>query len=279
MTTLKWNGYCDLAVNFASGCSNDLPCRPTCWARKMATRQAAMEKARKAMLLGVAQNEPFEPYPYLRQLERRGDPFWPALHLDVMARWDRKLASMKKPRRIALNFMSDIGSDGSWDIYREIGWTGIAARKAVQEHVRDFCSRHPRHTFLVLTKRPEALISPWPANVHVGVSASGADEAAPRLEALYRVECGLRWASFEPWDDTKIVNGAFPWLGWLVIGGWSGKRPLRAEVVASAKSIVRACKALGVPVFVKDNMRDNEYSGKTCASGQWETDWPQEIPT
>lgn len=60
-----------------------------------------------------------------------------------------------------------------------------------------------------------------------------------------------------------------PTIGWLVIGGWSGKRPLRPEVVESAQSIVRVCKALGVPVFVKDNMRA-DYIDKD--------EWPQEIP-
>ena len=206
MTILKWNGYAHMALSFCTGCSNDFACRPTCWARRMATRQAAMERARKATLLGVAQNEHFEPYPYLRQLERRGDPFWPALHLDVMARWDKKLAGMKTGKRIALNFMSDIGSAGEWDVY---GMDRTVAQRVpffmaidVQFEIRSFCLRHPRHTFLVLTKRPEALISPWPANVHVGVSASTAAEARERMGHLSRVECGLRWASLEPWDDT-----------------------------------------------------------------------------
>lgn len=294
MTILKWNGYCDLALNFCTGCSNQLPCRATCWARKMSTRLAAISERGTA-----AGSNPYQAgLPYARQLRRRGDPFWPALHLDVMARVDKKLAGMKKPRRVALNFMSDIGSDGAWDVYGEDGgssqvWPGAA----VQVVVRQFCERHPRHTFLILTKRPEALLGSWPANVHVGVSASTAAEARERLGHLARIECGLRWVSLEPWDDacepvkTGFTSSGFSAmfstfnLGWLVIGGWSGKKPLRPEVVASAQSIVQACKRFHVPVFVKDNLRDTHEACLSDASfrAAWsgvsmEEEWPQEIP-
>jgi hypothetical protein len=132
----------------------------------------------------------------------RGDPFHPAIHMDVYEEWHEKLDRTKKRLRVALNFMSDICSDGEWLVFDEHGSPCPHTDTAgVQDVVRRFCERHPQHTFLVLTKRPEALISPWPANVHVGVSASTAAKARERLRHLSRVECGLRWLSPEPWDD------------------------------------------------------------------------------
>ena len=286
MTALKWNGYASIAVNFCTGCSNQFACRTTCWARAMARRLAAIGNAPgPAFYTGLVgafggnrtQGNHQAGLPYARQLARRGDAFHPALHLDVMARWDAKLARMKTGKRIALNFMSDICSVEDWDVYGEDGM-GMAQSGSYymqREYVAAFCTRHPRHTFLILTKRPEELFSPWPANVHVGVSASTVEELNQRWPHLLKVDCGLRWISLEPWNDDILADGPAisPSPGWVVIGRWSGKRPLRPEVVESAQSIVRACRALGVPVFVKDNLR---YLNLGCVgSGE---NWPQEIP-
>jgi hypothetical protein len=60
-----------------------------------------------------------------------------------------------------------------------------------------------------------------------------------------------------------------PTVDWLVIGGWSGKKPLRPGVIESARRIVLACQGEQIPCFVKDNF--------TTAAPN--TEWPQEIPT
>lgn len=247
---MRWNGYADFAVNFSVGCSNRLACRDACWARRMAHRLAHMGPAGDA---------------YRTQLERRGDAFWPAFHVDIMADWDLRLTKRQKPSRIALNFMGDICSEGVWDVYGMMQGDETMLTSHVQDEVRRFCARHLRHTFLILTKRPEALISPWPNNCWVGVSASTQGEARRRMERLQQVECGLRWVSLEPWDDTSSETVIFP--EWVVIGGWSGAHDLRPEVVEAARAIGRTCKSLGIPVFVKSNMQILGGGG-----------WPQEFP-
>jgi protein gp37 len=133
-----------------------------------------------------------------------------------------------------------------------------------------------RHTFLVLTKRPDYLAqlieavrigTPWPLpNVLLGVTVEDqrrADERMPHLMILAAM--GWRtWVSCEPalgavdWErwlmrnDSADDGRAFPSgrVSWLVCGGETGPgaRPMRIEWASTA---AKQCRDAGVPFFFK----------------------------
>jgi len=177
--------------------------------------------------------------------------------------------------------MADICSSGEWLRFgngpKPIGRNTTTS---VQEIVRDFCVKLPFHTFLILTKRPSELLKEWPANVHLGISASSLKDLIVRGSDLSMRNCGVRWLSLEPWDDETSSNEMNDALfavqpGWVVVGGWSGAKPLRPGVIASAERIVEACADMEIPCFVKDNIRKLNMVNL----GRPPMDWPKEIPT
>jgi protein gp37 len=129
--------------------------------------------------------------------------------------------------------------------------------------VFDVMLRAPRHTFQVLTKRPERLVElsgslPWPANVWVGVSIEN-DHWTSRAEILRSVPAAVRFISAEP------LLGALPSLdlsgiAWLITGGESGPkhRPVDPQWLRDLRD---RCHAAGVAFFFK------QWGGNTSKSG------------
>jgi protein gp37 len=100
-------------------------------------------------------------------------------------------------------------------------------------------------------------------NVHLGVSCEDQKTADERIPLLLETPASVRWISAEPLlgpvnlDDylyTRFEMGGarhmYNHLSWCVVGGESGpgSRPFD---IAWARSIIRQCKAAGVPVFMK----------------------------
>lgn len=118
----------------------------------------------------------------------------------------------------------------------------------------------PRHTYQILTKRPERIKENLPDffdeivdHVWIGVSVENQDFVS-RIEFLHDLPC-IKFASFEPlleeieWDDTMNK------LDWIIIGGESGNetgeyryRPMELEW---ADKLVKEAKSHNIPVFVK----------------------------
>src|SRR3990167_4286965 len=116
----------------------------------------------------------------------------------------------KKPRRIFVNSMSDLFHEDVPDEF--IG------------HVFFRMAYLPRHTFQVLTKRPQRMLewvagqglnairygereeaeeqekqAPWPLrNVWLGVSVEDPATAAPRIQLLAETPAAVRFVSYEP---------------------------------------------------------------------------------
>jgi protein gp37 len=123
----------------------------------------------------------------------------------------------------------------------------------------------PRHTYLVLTKRPDRMVKrlsrrgfaenvwgqsslyggrypgdwTWPLpNVQLGVSVENQHFADVRIPLLLGAEAALYWASLEPLlgpvDLSRWLPGHGradgPTLGWVVVGGESMGPPHRALV-------------------------------------------------
>lgn len=148
-------------------------------------------------------------------------------------------ASWTKPRRVFVNSMSDLFHEGVPDHFiRAVFDTMLAT---------------PRHTFQVLTKRPERLAAisaslPWPSHVWMGVSVENADYLE-RIDQLRRSGAQVKFLSLEPLLgplDALDLSG----IDWVIAGGESGpgSRPIEADWV---RDIRDQCVEAGVAFHFK----------------------------
>ena len=174
--------------------------------------------------------------------------------------------SWRKPRRIFVNSMSDLFHENVPFGFMMAVWGAI-----------DSCKRH---TFMVLTKRPERLLAffDWwendaqmltgPGifpNVWLGVSVEDQATADERIPLLLQTPAAVRFVSYEPalgpvnfseWilpDETHPSHGILtgdPQLDWIIMGGESGPgaRPMHPDW---ARSVRDQCQTVGVPFFFK----------------------------
>lgn len=169
----------------------------------------------------------------------------------------------------------------------------------------------PNIDWLLLTKRPEnwreridaaALASTpfhqrwlveWlngtpPGNVWFGVSVEDQTRADERIPLLMEIPARLRWLSVEPLIgqvDFRRVPG-FNRAGsagvemlrnfWVVVGGESGHgaRPCRVEWI---RTIADACRAAGVPVFVKQLGSRPDLAPIQHPKGGDPAEWPHDL--
>jgi len=165
--------------------------------------------------------------------------------LGVPARW-------KKPRRIFCVSMGDLFHDDAphWFIL-----------KVIYE-----MRRVPRHTYMILTKRPERMRAffeqyypdgkPLP-NLWLGVTAENQARADERIPILLQIPAEKRFVSIEPMLGRMGLGRHFPHIHgkrddqfWVIIGQETGPgaRSAKAEWF---NSIIGQCRDAGVPVFVK----------------------------
>ena len=164
---------------------------------------------------------------------RRGfDVVVHATALDEPLRWTQ-------PRLVFVNSMSDL-----FHPY---------VPTAFIESVFATMNRASRHTFQVLTKRPDRVGSldsrlRWTPNIWLGVSIES-ERWLDRVELLARTGAGTKFLSLEP------LLGPLPGLDlsdvdWVIAGGESGPgaRPVRPEWI---RAIRDSCVRSSVPFFFK----------------------------
>jgi len=168
-----------------------------------------------------------------------------------------------KPRMIFVNSMSDLFHESVPDEFILHVFHIMAAG---------------RHTFQVLTKRPERMMQflnnyqhlrsrPLP-NVWLGVSVEDQATADERIPLLLQTPAAVRWISAEPLlgpinFDSDLRDGLHALgcgdkdcscgdrgIDWLVVGGESGPqaRPMHPDWVRSLRD---QCQSAGVPFFFK----------------------------
>jgi len=118
----------------------------------------------------------------------------------------------------------------------------------------------PQHTYQVLTKRPERIISCTPPDIlktvphlWLGVTAENQEFADKRLPALREAPPSeVRFVSCEPLLGPLDLTPYISWLQWIIVGGESGSgcRPMDP---AWAISIKNQCQAGKVPFFFKQH--------------------------
>jgi protein gp37 len=189
-TDATWNPIAGCTV-LTAGCTN-------CYAMRMAARLDAMGTKKYRGLTRKSGKRA------VWTGKIRLDP----TSLDVPKAWSR-------PRKVFVNSMSDLFHD---DVPVEF----IAQVWAVMKET-------PRHTYQILTKRPERMAEVLSAapfevlpNVWLGTSIEDG-RVLHRLDAIRRVPTAIRFVSLEPLIGS-VAGGDLTDIHWAIVGGESGPR-------------------------------------------------------
>jgi len=126
------------------------------------------------------------------------------------------------------------------------------------------CKAHKKHTFIFLTKQPWELIksSPFSDNCWVGVSADTMVAYQAARNILPDIQARVRFISFEPllerviMTDTAYVTPLSKhFCDWVIIGAQTPYSPKTAPQKEWVDEIIDTCDEMGIPVFLKNNLR------------------------
>lgn len=275
-TSIEW---CDKVWNPTRGCSRVSPGCENCYAERIAARFSG----------------PGLPFEGLATRGKNG-PRWTGKvrlvedNLHDPIHW-------KTPSRIFVNSVSDIFHD-------EIPFEYIDRVFAVMDDCR-------KHTFQVLTKRPERMLEwsqgaheriiaagkvlaeemgwrydpegeAWPLpNVWLGVSVETHGLAYDRIPLLMQTPAAVRFLSCEPLLSPLMIHPSLATgrIHWVIAGGESGPGA-RECPVSRIRSLVRQCELAGVPVFVKQLGSNAILDGKSLhltGKGGDTSEWPPEL--
>jgi protein gp37 len=177
--------------------------------------------------------------------------------LDVPKKWS-------KPRKVFVNSMSDLFHD---DVPIE-----FIAR--VWEVMKDT----PRHTYQILTKRPERMAQvlaqpPFEILPNVWLGASVEDHRVlDRLDAIRRVPAAMRFVSLEPLIGS-VARGDLTGIHWAIVGGESGPRAreMKPEWVDEIEAM---CRRSGTVFFFKQWGGKNKKAAGRLLHGRTYDDMP-----
>ena len=218
-STIEWT---DATWNPVAGCTIVSPGCTNCYAMRMAARLEAMGQDKYRNLTRARGT----------RATWTGAVRCDETTLDVPLRW-------RKPRFVFVNSMSDLFHADVPERFIARVWETMAAAR--------------RHTFQILTKRPDRMrrvterFAVLP-NVWLGTSIETADYL-PRLDELRATRATVRFASFEPLLGA-ITDANLDGIHWAIVGGESGPgaRPMDADWV---RSIREQCEDQEVEFFFK----------------------------
>jgi protein gp37 len=215
-TDATWNPVAGCTV-LTAGCTN-------CYAMRMAARLEAMGQ---------------EKY---RGLTRRsgGRSVWTGkIRLDENAL--QMPLTWSKPRKVFVNSMSDLFHEKVSAEFVERVWDTMRAT--------------PRHTYQILTKRPDRMADvlgqrPFKIlpNVWLGTSIEDG-RVLYRLDEIRRVPAAIRFVSLEPLIGS-VAAGDLSNIHWAIVGGESGPRA-RPMDPAWVDEIEVMCRRSGTAFFFK----------------------------
>jgi protein gp37 len=218
-TSIEWT---DATWNPVAGCSVLSPGCTNCYAMRMAARLEAMS---------------VEKYSGLTRRSGGRSVWTGQIRLDEESL--HKPRSWSKPRRIFVNSMSDLFHEAVpadfvhrvWSVMRET----------------------PRHTYQILTKRPDRMGEivaelPTLSNVWLGTSVENA-EYLGRLDELRRVSAMVRFIFFEPLLGS-VAGADLDGIHWAIVGGESGPRA-RPMLELWVDEIAAICRRNGTAFFFK----------------------------
>lgn len=218
-TTIEWT---DSTWNPVAGCTIATAGCTNCYAMRMAARLEAMGVEKYAGLTRKTGG----------RAKWTGKIALDHKALDTPATW-------KKPRRVFVNSMSDL-------FHPDVPVEFIAEVWRVMGNT-------PRHTYQILTKRPEFMAEVTPSlpvlpNVWLGTSVED-DRVLWRLDELRRVPAAVRFVSFEPLIGS-VAGAELLDIHWAIVGGESGPKA-RAMDPVWVDEIHDACRRAGTAFFFK----------------------------
>lgn len=215
-TEATWNPVAGCAM-VSPGCTN-------CYAQRMAARLEAM---------GVQK--------YSGTTRKSGGRAVWTGHVAFDEKAMHAPLSWKKPLRIFVNSMSDLFQQ--------------PVPVSVIRDIWDVMTSTPKHTYQILTKRPERMQSvlseegfPVLKNVWLGTSIES-QEFIDRIDVLRRTPAHVRFISFEPLLG-PIADIDLSDIHWAIVGGESGPkaRPIDPRWVAEIRDL---CAEQNVAFFFK----------------------------
>lgn len=240
-TSIEWT---DATWNPVAGCSVITAGCTNCYAMRMAARLDAM---------GV------EKYKGLTRKSGARHVWTGRLRLDQDA-----LAipfSWKKPRKIFVNSMSDL-------FHEDVPAEFVSRVWSVMEQT-------PRHTYQILTKRPDRLrstvirerLSALP-NVWLGTSVEDS-RVLHRLDELRQTPAAIRFVSFEPLIGS-VADANMTGIHWAIVGGESGPRA-RLMKEKWVEEIHTLCIATRTAFFFKQwGGRNKKAAGRSYRGRTWD---------
>jgi protein gp37 len=243
-TTIEWT---DATWNPIAGCSVLTAGCTNCYAMRMAARLEAMGNDKYADLTRKS----------------GGKAVWTGKirvdesSLTLPATWS-------KPRKVFVNSMSDLFHDKVPHEFILRVW-----------HVMEDT---PRHTYQILTKRPERMAEILTGrefrvlpNVWLGTSVED-ERVLDRLDALRVVPAAIRFVSFEPLIGS-VKNADLRRIHWAIVGGESGprSREMKPEWVHEVK---RSCQLSGTAFFFKQWGGKNKKAAGRQLSGRTFDEFP-----
>ncbi|TJX76894.1 MAG: DUF5131 family protein, partial [Mesorhizobium sp.] len=179
---------------------------------------------------------------------------------------DRKALTIpetwSKSRRVFVNSMSDLfHSDVPADFIADV-WRVMADT--------------PRHTYQILTKRPDRMIEIVPglaklANVWLGTSVEDS-RVLYRIDELRKVPATVRFISFEPLIGS-VARANLKDIHWAIVGGESGPNSRFMEP-AWVEEIETACRGAGTAFFFKQWGGKNKKAAGRILNGQTYDEMP-----
>lgn len=179
---------------------------------------------------------------------------------------------IKRPTKFFVNSMSDL-------FHEKMPFKYL-------EEIFEIIKKTPQHIYQILTKRDEIMLKYFqdrevPKNVWLGVSVENSTFAY-RIETLKKINCNIRFISFEPLiGEVGKVN--LEGIHWAIVGGESGKkaRPIQQEWI---KEIFDQCQKYEVAFFFKQwgswgadmVKRSKKKNGRKFLEREW-NEYPVEI--
>lgn len=220
-TSIEWT---DATWNPVAGCTIVTAGCTNCYAMRMAARLQAMGQEKYSGLVRKSGG----------RAKWTGRIKLDPKSLTLPATWS-------KPRRVFVNSMSDL-------FHPDVPATFIKRVWATMEGT-------PRHTYQILTKRPEIMARvivegglPTLPNVWLGTSVEN-DAVLGRLDDLRRVPAAVRFVSFEPLIGS-VGSAKLDGIQWAIVGGESGPKS-RFMDPAWVDEIEAMCRASGTAFFFK----------------------------
>jgi protein gp37 len=188
-----------------------------------------------------------------------GHPFEQGFDLKL---WEDRLPlplTWRKPQLVFVNSMSDLFHEKVPDDFIL--------------KVFDTMNKADRHTFQILTKRPERMLAMdpklrWARNMWAGVTVENADYLH-RVDLLRQSSAHLNFLSIEPMlgpiPDLNLTG-----IDWVIVGGESGpkSRPILEEWVIEIRDL---CNSAGVKFFFKQWGGPNKKkSGRLLQGRTWD---------